>query len=525
MAISSSDSDDEEEFIAEKDKLDLASYTRLDASNLLLRGSVLRSAGWVLGVAVYTGRQTKVAMNSSNPPSKLSNIERTINSALIVVVVTQVVLVIASDLLRLEWVSRNIDGPVDSWYLYDANSVNSLNNGTTDDSTGQASQSTDITDGVLPDYVAYFFTFFILYNNMVPISMYTTVELCCFVHALFINRDKKMHCTETNTYAHCRSTNLCQEIGQVTHIFADKTGTITRNEMELKVVALADQKFGRASGSKMFTGIQSYDMLQKYREAINSRKFKKVHGSSHIVVENWSLQANYEFWTIIGCCHSALVSTDMVGNTSQKVQYDGADIDEITLLKGALKAGVRFVGKRQDIISLEYLFSEQCAQPTSEQRASHPMKFTRSHASNASKWTEKYEVLLVNAFTSKRRRMSVLVKRLSDNSFVLFVKGADEMISARACKDRASNKLRAICDQYAKSGLRVLMMAKRELKPSECREFLERYIKIQSSSIASGRDEILEALADTMEQNLSVVGVTGIEDKLQHQVAGSECEC
>ena len=53
---------------------------------------------------------------------------------------------------------------------------------------------------------------------MVPISMYFTVELCCFVQAMYINRDSQMHCLETDTPARCRSTNLCQEIGQVSYV-------------------------------------------------------------------------------------------------------------------------------------------------------------------------------------------------------------------------------------------------------------------------------------------------------------------
>jgi hypothetical protein len=48
--------------------------------------------------------------------------------------------------------------------------------------------------------------------------MYFTVELCCFVQAMYINRDPQMHCRETDTPARCRSTNLCQEIGQVSYV-------------------------------------------------------------------------------------------------------------------------------------------------------------------------------------------------------------------------------------------------------------------------------------------------------------------
>ena len=37
----------------------------LDVDNMLMRGSSLRNTEWVYGVAIYTGHDTKVMMNSS----------------------------------------------------------------------------------------------------------------------------------------------------------------------------------------------------------------------------------------------------------------------------------------------------------------------------------------------------------------------------------------------------------------------------------------------------------------------------
>ena len=54
-------------------------YTREDGKkvslgpkNVLLRGVVLRQTDWARGVVVYTGRETKIQMNSADPPSKVS---------------------------------------------------------------------------------------------------------------------------------------------------------------------------------------------------------------------------------------------------------------------------------------------------------------------------------------------------------------------------------------------------------------------------------------------------------------------
>jgi len=47
--------------------------------NLLLRGSILRNCAWVIGMVVFTGRDTKVMLNSGQTPSKRSRIEKKMN--------------------------------------------------------------------------------------------------------------------------------------------------------------------------------------------------------------------------------------------------------------------------------------------------------------------------------------------------------------------------------------------------------------------------------------------------------------
>jgi phospholipid-transporting ATPase len=44
----------------------------LGPRNMLLRGCMLRQSEWVVGVIVYAGRETKIQMNASVPPRKLS---------------------------------------------------------------------------------------------------------------------------------------------------------------------------------------------------------------------------------------------------------------------------------------------------------------------------------------------------------------------------------------------------------------------------------------------------------------------
>ena len=55
----------------------------LDIDNVCMRGSSLRNTEWVYGLAIFTGHQTKVMMNSSASKPKFSKIERVTNKYII----------------------------------------------------------------------------------------------------------------------------------------------------------------------------------------------------------------------------------------------------------------------------------------------------------------------------------------------------------------------------------------------------------------------------------------------------------
>lgn len=66
--------------------------TPVDESNLLLRGSSVRNTKWVLGLVVYTGKDTKLVQNSREAPSKLSAVENTVNRMLYLILTAQLVI-------------------------------------------------------------------------------------------------------------------------------------------------------------------------------------------------------------------------------------------------------------------------------------------------------------------------------------------------------------------------------------------------------------------------------------------------
>lgn len=86
---------------------------------------------------------------------------------------------------------------------------------------------------LLPVFWAFLLTYAVLLAQFIPITIYLCVEVAAFLQQFLIHTDLDMYHAPTDTSAGCRSSGLVAEIGQVTDIFSDKTGTLTNNNMVL----------------------------------------------------------------------------------------------------------------------------------------------------------------------------------------------------------------------------------------------------------------------------------------------------
>lgn len=76
-----------------------------------------------------------------------------------------------------------------------------------------------------------FWTFIIILQVMIPLSLYVTLELCKILQVYHIHNNTELFDVQTNKKSECRAMNITEELGQVQHIFSDKTGTLTENKM------------------------------------------------------------------------------------------------------------------------------------------------------------------------------------------------------------------------------------------------------------------------------------------------------
>ncbi|GJP56681.1 hypothetical protein CLOM_g15736 [Closterium sp. NIES-68] len=114
--------------------------------------------------------------------------------------------------------------------------------------------------------------------------------------------------------------------------------------------------------------------------------------------------------------------------------------------------------------------------------------------------------------------MSVVVRDPANRVF-LFTKGADSVIYERLAPAGREylEATRAHLHRYGEAGLRTLALAYRELSEEECGAWLERF-EAARRSLSAEREALVDAAAEEIEQGLTLVGATAVEDKLQQGV-------
>ncbi|KAL5277152.1 ATP11B family protein [Megaselia abdita] len=189
----------------------------LTAENVLLRGSRVKNTECVLGCAVYIGMNTKLALNSRLTRVKAASSEMFINRFLIFILLGLIVIVTFLYLLKRHYELFVI---IKHWYLGPAINTNSVKM-------------------FLQDYLS----FLILFNYLIPISLYVTIEMHRVVGGLFMEWDLELYDENTDQPCVVNTSNLNEELGQVNILFSDKTGTLTKNEMIFQQCSINGKKF------------------------------------------------------------------------------------------------------------------------------------------------------------------------------------------------------------------------------------------------------------------------------------------
>ncbi|KAK0566645.1 aminophospholipid translocase [Tilletia horrida] len=424
----------------------------LGPEQLLLRGAQLRNTPWAYGFVVFTGHETKLMQNATATPIKRTAVERQVNILILLLFILLMALSIAS---AIGSIVRNTAFSNEMQYLL-----------LDFDPKGKARI-----------FIEDILTFVIAYNNLIPISLIVTMEVIKYQQAVLINSDLDMYYAPTDTPALCRTSSLVEELGQIDYIFSDKTGTLTRNEMEFRQASIGGYSYAETIDESKFDSGPDQEEGSGHRTWAELRSI--MDGS---VPDDGSSAVIDEFLTLLAVCHTVIPE-----RKGDKVTFQASSPDEAALVAGAEQLGYQFTTRKPRSVFINVRGAEL-----------------------------EYEILNVCEFNSTRKRMSTVVRDPS-GKIKLYCKGADTVIMARLSENQPYTEATLVhLEDYATEGLRTLCLAVREIPEQEYRQWAKIYE--QAASQITGRAEALDKAAEVIERNMFLLGATAIEDKLQEGV-------
>ncbi|KAF7563169.1 hypothetical protein G7046_g978 [Stylonectria norvegica] len=444
--------------ISEDPNLDLYSYDGkvtvdgetlpLSLSNVIYRGSVIRNTTEVIGMVINSGEECKIRMNANkNVTAKKPAMQSTINMMVLIQIVVVLMLGMGLTIGYSLWKKRSEQH---MWFLVRPGLYNAR-----------------VT------YVDVFFGYLIMFNTLIPLSLYISLEIIKLGQLLLL-QDAEMYDPVTDTPMVAHTTTILENLGQISYIFSDKTGTLTDNVMRFRKLSVAgvaflhDMDIDRDEETKRKKIESTENKKGKAREQSEtltragrprnegdddagfSRDGPQVRpmptrGSSTRSLTRWrstvrppaeepdmkteemleyisrrpntpfSLKAK-QFLLCIALCHTCLPEKKENG----EIDFQAASPDELALVEAARDLGLLLIDRPTQSIKLQ------------------------TQAADGTLQTETYQVLDVIEFSSKRKRMSIII-RMPDGQICLFCKGADNVLmSLMKQKSLAEQKVQEV---------------------------------------------------------------------------------
>lgn len=404
----------------------------LTTNEIVLRGSTLRNTSTAIGMVINTGEDCKIRMNANKNPRTKAPAMQTITNKIVLLLVGFVVLLSLFCTIAYQIWARDVESH--AWYLIQAR---------------------------VP-FSQIIIGFIILYNTLIPLSLYVSLEIIKVGQLLLMN-DVEMYDPVSDTPMTCNTTTILENLGQVDYVFSDKTGTLTENVMRFRKLSVAgyawlhDFDLQREAAARNEQNAEDADKKKTKGKGVAKRFRKKKAApkpppidspsdsdvaSTTQVATPASVRRSASLWRssarptraqpelrteellrfmqhkphsifakkarffllCLALCHTCLPEVQEDG----EIEFQAASPDELALVKAAQELGFLVIDRPAQSITLTYPGGPDSLETV----------------------TETYDILDVIEFSSKRKKMSIVV-RFPNGKICIFCKGADSAILPR----------------------------------------------------------------------------------------------
>lgn len=431
----------------------------LTIDNTAWANTVLASNCTTLAVIVYTGPQTRSALSTSASRSKTGLLEYEINSLTKILCALTATLSIV--LVALEGFEHVEDV---KWYVK-------------------------------------IMKFLVLFSTIVPISLRVNLDMGKSVYSWFIQRDQGIK------GAVVRTSTIPEELGRIEYLLSDKTGTLTQNEMEMKKIHVGTVSYANEAMDEVASYIKHGFSVPASTDASQSSVLitpSSTFVASTVTATRTRREIGSRVRDVVlalAICHN-VTPTIEEENGQAITSYQASSPDEIAIVRWTEAVGLRLIHRDRKGLTLQSV--------------------------DTGRVVIRVRILEIFPFTSDGKRMGIIVqfldgsgtaasKNIEAGEIWFYQKGADTVMTSIVA---ANDWLDEETANMAREGLRTLVVGRKRLSVQQYEEFAANY---KEASVAlNGRDAGMARVASQyLERDLELLGVTGVEDKLQRDVKPS----
>uniref|UniRef100_A0A8C6AS65 Phospholipid-transporting ATPase n=1 Tax=Monodon monoceros TaxID=40151 RepID=A0A8C6AS65_MONMO len=288
-------------------------HESLSIENTLWASTVVAS-GTIIGVVIYTGKETRSVMNTSNPKNKVGLLDLELN---------QLTKALFLALVALSVVMVTLQGFSGPWYR-------SL------------------------------FRFLLLFSYIIPISLRVNLDMGKAAYGWMIMKDENIPGTVV------RTSTIPEELGRLVYLLTDKTGTLTRNEMVFKRLHLGTVSYGTDTMDEIQNQLMnSYSQTQSQASGNNASSTlpRKAQSSAPKVRKSVSSRV-HEAVKAVALCHNVTPVYEARGAAGETEfaeadqdfsddnrTYQASSPDEVALVQWTESIGLTLVNR--DLTSMQ----------------------------------------------------------------------------------------------------------------------------------------------------------------------------